>query len=109
MATVDASPFVDARWYCWADTSTSAKAQVSAHLRKLGLKGFSLKAKRTGLVRPQGYEYSRQQIRTGQRVKGKDVTVEGDEMEGTDLLGREIGAGNESSDKDLSRWRVDIG
>jgi hypothetical protein len=109
MAEVEPSALVDARWYCWADTAASAKAQVSAHLKTIGLKGVSLRTSRTGLVRPMGYEYSRQQIRTGQRVGGKDVTVEGDALEGTDLLGREIGKGSESSDKDLARWRVDIG
>jgi len=109
MAQVDASPFEDARWYVWADTATSAKAQVTAHLRTLGLKGaMHLKAKPTGLVRPMGYEYSREQIRTGQRIGGKDVTVEGDALEGTDLLGREIGMGRESSEKDLLRYRVDL-
>jgi hypothetical protein len=108
MPAVDTSPFNDTRWYCWAETSTSAKAQVTAHLKTLGLGVTHLKAKRTGLVRPAGYEFSRDQIRTGQRVKGKDVTVEGDEMEGTDLTGKEIGMGRESSDKDLSRWAVDL-
>ena len=108
MAEVETSPFEDARWYVFADTSTSAKSKVTAHLRTLGLGATHLQARRTGLVRSSGYEYSREQIRTGQRVHGKDVTVEGDTMEGTDLTGKEIGAGRESSDKSLSRWRVDM-
>ncbi|GAG49833.1 unnamed protein product [marine sediment metagenome] len=108
MAQVDASPFEDARWYVWADTAASAKAQVTAHLRRHGLEVSHLQAVRTGLVRPMGYEYSRKQIRTGQRINGKDVTVEADALEGTDLLGREIGGGRESSDKDMARWRVDL-
>ena len=106
--TVNPSTLVDARWYVWADTSLSARKQVGAYLNAQGLKGISLRAVRTGVTRPQGYEYAREQIRTGVRQHGKDVTVEGDTMEGTDLTGKEIGAGSEASDKSLSRWRVDV-
>ena len=108
MSDVTTSAFEDTRWYCWADTKAKAVAKVTAYLKTLAVEGIPLTAVRTGLIRPQGYDYQRQQIRTGVRKKGADVTFEDVEQDGTDLLGREIGAGREASDKSLSRWRVDV-
>lgn len=103
MDTVIPSSLVEARWYVWATTPAKARAYVTSYL---GL-SLELKAKATGLVRPQGYDYTYDLISTGEYVDGVAVTVEDIGIKGLDLFGTTVHGGQDSSDDSLNRYRVD--